>query len=214
MNDLGLVLGRCVVSAGRVRENIPHDGGLVDLFAKLLTEIPVSVKMNRSELKFRVAAVRAGQAVVAEPAPAPIPLPKPAPVVQVCVLKEGVAWLDSQGVVQIAGRGADIDLPPKTAQRAIEIGPCVGVSDPRRRKLKEGYGIKVGRPLFRNCVQLSDGMVDPDREPFADPIVRSVPPATIDPRFTRIDRGPGFQIQVARNNLDGIAIRNKGEDDK
>ena len=210
-----LLTRRCAVSSGRERDEVnPFDYGMAELFAKLAIEVPVSVKMKRSETKLRVAAVRTGQAVLAQPAPAPVPLPPPAPVTQVCVLK-AIAWLDAANVVQTAARGADISLPPKTAQRAIEIGACCAMSDARRRMVKENPG-RLGKPLFRNCVQLSDGMVDNEPEPFApEPVMRSAPVNTPDPRFEIVPRGPPRQMQVeGARSLDDVARSNREGDKK
>jgi hypothetical protein len=209
IDDWLSVTARVIVSGGRVRENIPYDMGLADLFAKLQIEIPVSVKMNLDELKHRVSQVRTGTATLFRPAPAPIPLPPPAPTTQVTTLK-AIAWLDQAGMVQTAGRAEDVDLPPALAKHAVKINAACGMTDPRRRTIKEGFGVKVGKPLYRNCVRLSDDMPDDvDAEPFVQPVLRSVPPNTIDPRFTPMDRGPPKQMSVARNDLDALSKRDK-----
>jgi hypothetical protein len=194
---------------------LPDAQGLHLFASRVQGELPSNIEMLTGLIRSHTNAVLNGgaQATLPQPAPAPALLPKAAPVVQVCVIKEGVAWLDSNGAAQIAARGTDINLPPSLAEHAIKIGACCSMSDGRRRTIKQNYGTKVGRPLLRNCVKLND-VVDDEPEPFREPVLRSVPPATIDPRFQPIDRGPGFQMQVARSDLDRIASRNQGEDDK
>jgi hypothetical protein len=144
---------------------------------------------------------------------APIALPKPAPVTQVCAFK-AVAWIDAAGIVQTAARGTDIELSPQTAKRGIELNAVCTMSDPRRRIAKERLGTVIGKPLRRNCVELSDNMPpDNEREPFApEPVMRSAPPASIDPLFTPLPVGPPRQALVeGARNLDDVARHNSRE---
>jgi hypothetical protein len=147
---------------------------------------------------------------LAKPAPPPQPLPKPAPTTHVTALK-AVAWLDHQGMVQTAAAGADIALPVKTAQRAIAINAVCEMNDPRRKTAKERIGFKIGVPLRRNCIDLSDNMPPDTEDPLAPaPIMRS----SVEPLFKETI-GPPRVIQVPSNPaLPATASRTIKDDKK
>jgi hypothetical protein len=154
--------------------------------------------------------------VLAKPAPPPAPMPQPEPTVQLCALKP-ITWLAADNSIQIGGRGEDIALPPPLAKHAVKLGAVCEMRDPRRRMVKESLGLKVGKPLYRNCVQLSDDMPldDGGPEPFADRRVaapiRSTP-APLPPGFEplpTIGQPRQVLVQGARNDdLNSLAVRN------
>jgi hypothetical protein len=182
-------------------------------FSNVAVESPVNREMNLTLARQRRNAILAGAATLSRPAPPPAPNPLPPPVIHVCTLKP-ITWLDHQGAAQIASAGVDVDLPIKVAERGIAINAVCGIKDERRKSIKAAGTLRIGTPLFRNCIQLSEGMIDPDSEPFRKPVRRSVPPNTVDPRLHVIppnELAPPRQAMVARNDLQ-IATRNKGKD--
>jgi hypothetical protein len=195
-----------------LKSDLPDMLGTFLFFSNVAAESVATREMQLLLARQRRDAILAGSAKLSRPAPLPAPIPLPPPVTHVTALKP-VTWIDHQGAVQIAAAADDIDLPPQTAKHAIKINAVCTMDDERRKTIKSSGGFKVGKPLFRNCVQLSDDMVDPDPEPFAQPVLRSVPPNTVDPRFTPIDRGPPIQMQVARNEP-VPATRNISDKDK
>ena len=182
-------------------------------FSNVAIDSPANREMNLTLAQQRRNAILAGAATLSRPAPPPAPVPLPAPTVPVTALR-AVAWM-AHGMVQTAAPGADLDLSPATAQRGIKLGACVTMDDPRRKAIKSTGGFKVGKPLRRNCIDLDPDMPpDDEAEPFRQPVLRSVPPNTVDPRLIPVDRGPPRQMTVARNDLDAIATRNKDKGDK
>jgi hypothetical protein len=208
-------LAALVKQTERMVTFMPDAQGLHIFASKVQGELPANVAMLTTLLRNHTNAVLHGgvQATLPQPAPPPAPLPKPAPVTQVCALK-AVAYFDTAGIVQTASRGTDISLSPQTAKHAIAINACCAMDDPRRRTARERQGLMVGKPLRRNCVDLDSNMPpDNEAEPFApEPIMRSAPANTPDPRFEIVQRGPARQVQVegARHaDLEAFAARNK-----
>lgn len=211
--DLDRALEAVSNLTGEIAPWLPDAQGLHTFTTSARGEITAAVSMLQQLLKMHA---KARPVFLAKPAPKSTFMPPaPVPTVQVCVLKPA-AYFDINGMVRTASRGTDIELPPATAKHAIQIGACCAMNDPRRQTIRQSLGTTIGTPLFRNCVQLDQDMVDPDREPFApEPIRRSPtlgPTTAIDPLFQVVDRGPPRQATVARNDLDAIATRNKGKD--
>jgi multidrug efflux pump subunit AcrA (membrane-fusion protein) len=180
-------------------------------FSNVAAESPSTREMLLTLARQRRDAILAGAATLSKPAPPPAPIPLPPPTTAVCALRP-IAWL-ADGAVRKAGAGTDVNLSPQTARHAIKIGACCNMSDPRRRTVKESAGFKVGTPLRKNCVDLDPNMPpDDEPEPFREPVLRSVPPGTIDPQFTVIPPSqlpPPRVMQVARSDADLIARNNK-----
>jgi hypothetical protein len=176
------------------------------------TELAAHTSMMQTLLKATMAAYPP-ELVLAKPLPPPAPMPQPAPTMHVTSLKP-IAWM-VDGMVQIAAPGTDLDLSPATAQRGIKLGAVCEATDPRRKAIKQVGSFKIGKPLRRNCIDLDlDMPPDNEAEPFREPVLRSVPPGTIDPRLTPVDRGPAIVMKVPRNEqVPASASRELPKDD-
>jgi hypothetical protein len=215
-SDLDRALATMTNLAGRITPWCADAMGIHVFTGSAREELSAAVGMLQTILK---AGSFPPERVLAKPAPPPAPLPKPEPTMQVCALKP-IAWLAADNSIQVASRGEDIDLPPPLAKHALKIDAVCTMADPLRRTVKEGLGFKVGRPLYRNCVKLSDNMPpdDGEREPYSDR--RVVAPV----KFTPAPLPPGFephpnvapprQAMVARNDLELVARNNNSEDKK
>jgi hypothetical protein len=181
-------------------------GSIARFLVNASNEVEIALSVTVPDLERGVINILNGsESAPVEPAPlVKAPQTQPAPTISVCSLKP-VAWL-ADGVVRKAAAGTDINLSPQTARHAIKINAVCATDDPRRRMIKESTGFKVGTPLRRNCIDLDPDMPpDDEAEPFHEPIMRSSTP----PLFQVVDRGPPVQMQVARNDLDALATRNK-----
>ena len=192
----------------------PDARGIATFTGSARGEISANIAMLQLIL---LAGAFSPELVLAKRVPLPAPMPQPVPTVHVTALK-AITWLAADGTIQISSRGEDIDLSPPLAKHALKIDAVCEMRDPRRRTVKEGTGIRVGKPLYANCVKLSEGMPDHDgeREPFSDRRVvapiKSVPP--LPPGFEPLPVGPPRQVSVARNDLDLVARNNANKDNK
>jgi hypothetical protein len=168
-----------------------------------------------------------GAPVIPQPVIAP-------PTTQVFSVRE-ICWTDANGDLQLSHRWRDVSLPPETARKALAAGVVVPMQHELRRQHLNVHnftstGFIRTKPAREACLDL-DGPLPPDAKAVAALVkpsasvnlARSINPAPAtrsDPRvveptkFEVVDRGPPIQMSVARNDLEGIAHRKKGEDQK
>jgi len=118
-------------------------------------------------------------------APAVVALPE-GPFVEVPVMEpptvllfalRSVRWRDQNGEQRIGAQCSDVYLTPQAARRALAIGACVEIADPRRKELAGAQG---GHPNPAYTTDLDES----EAEPVASDTLRP------EPIFTVVDRGP------------------------
>jgi hypothetical protein len=163
--------------------------GLLNYAAASRMQIPDAVALVAALLRGHAACVLDGSAPATLCAPdvaAPL-LEEPKPLTQVFSLN-AIQFTDHHGALRRVGKWHDVELPQEAAERALRLGICVPMSDPRRKKL---VGQSPGHPEPHWCKNL-----DAEPEPAAVAEPGQPEPETI---FERVDRGPGFRLQIATN---------------
>ncbi|KJC44815.1 hypothetical protein UP09_14285 [Bradyrhizobium sp. LTSP885] len=170
---------------------IPEAGGLHNYCKASATQIPEALTLIGKLAANHAAAVLAGTApaTLRRPEPAPVPTVAPvAPTVHLFAMRS-VKWKDANGSAIVAQACTDVYLTPNAAMRALSAKACVQINDPLRRK---HHGTVAGHADPRFALDL-----DADPESTADPILASTP-ASPQPQFTVVDRGPAIQMKVVR----------------
>jgi hypothetical protein len=165
--------------------------GLKHFAATARMQVPDATALIAALLRSHAANVLAGSAPPTLPKPdAPFVEPEPVRLEQVFCL-HAIQWTDHHGVLRRIGKWNDVELPAEAAERALRLGICAPMSDPRRAKLK-GYG--GGHPEPHWCKNLD---AEPDDAVALEQTGQRSDPVEHSP-FTVIDRGPGYTLRVAR----------------
>ena len=147
--------------ATKVSQFIFEARGLEAFAASSKVEVPIAATIVASLLREH------GHAVLRGDAPPTLPTPQ-APLVPTIPAKpetvrlfatRAVSWTDPEGHLRYCQRYNDVDLPPETATRALELKACVPLDDPARRELK---GTWPGHPNPAQCFCLDS---TPDAQP-------------------------------------------------
>jgi hypothetical protein len=108
-------------------------------------QIEIAANFTLAELKALPEAIRQGrQAIPRELALKPVAVPEPPPAITVFMLRSA-KYRDHDGREQFGGQWEDAIMPVATAQRALDKGIAVAVTDPRRAQLRGARGGSFNR---------------------------------------------------------------------
>jgi hypothetical protein len=156
------------------------------------SEIEAAAAFTSADLQNAVASIRDGTMAIPSDRVEiePVTEPEPERLEQVFTL-HATTWVDSEGQRRRAPKWSDIELPPATAARALRLGICVPLSDPRRRQL---VGMSPGHPEEHWCKNLDaepeDAVTSEENGHRSEPVQHTA--------FTVVDRGPAISLRVAR----------------
>jgi hypothetical protein len=108
--------------------------GLAAFSASSRTEVPQAAEVVASLLRDHGAAVLVGMAPATLPTPAKpfTPTIAPKPVTRPLFTLRSISWTNADGMLRVAQRYTDADLPLAAADRAIKARVCVEMTDPAR----------------------------------------------------------------------------------
>jgi hypothetical protein len=180
-------------------EEIHHHyeaGEMARFVGNTLSQVEVAAAFSLQELRGMVNAIRDGVAPI--PAPksklAPVVAVEQPPTTQTVFMLRSANYRDQDGRKRFAGQWEDAVMPVATAQRALDKGIAVAVTDPSRARLRGARGGDFN-PHASDVVDL-DAVEEPKNVPHAepDPVLRAA-------NFTVIDRSAEartIQIEVPR----------------
>jgi hypothetical protein len=156
------------------------------------SQVEAASSLTSADLQNTVASIRDGTMAIPSDHVEiePVPEPEPERLEQVFSL-HATTWIDSEGQRRRAPKWSDIELPPQTAERALRLGICVPLSDPRRRQL---VGMSPCHPEEHWCKNLDaepeDAVTSEENGHRSEPVQHTA--------FTVVDRGPAITLRVAR----------------
>ncbi|WP_461327949.1 hypothetical protein [Bradyrhizobium huanghuaihaiense] len=158
-----------------------------------MTKIEIAANFALSDLKAMPHAIREGhQAIPGQPTPAAFVVDERTPETQTVFMLRSTHYRDHDGRKRFAGQWDDATMPVATAQRALDKGIAVPLTDPRRAQLR---GIRGGDfdPKAADVIDL-DAVDDAASAATRDRALN-------DANFTIIDRSAEartIQIEVPR----------------
>jgi hypothetical protein len=169
-----------------------ESGQMAGFLQNTMGQIEIAANFALAELKALPEAIRQGrQAIPRDLVLTPIPVPEPPPTMTVFMLRSA-HYRDHDGRKRFAGQWEDATMPVATAQRALDKGIAVPVTDPCRARLRDARGGDFN-PNAPDVVDLDAVPTSaPHIEP--DPVLRQA-------GFTVIDRSAEartIQIEVPR----------------
>ena len=105
-------------------------------------QVEVAAGFTLAELRAMAASILDGAAPIPSPKPKPQPVAiiEPAPPTQTVFMLRSAKYRDHDGRARFAGQWEDATVPVATAQRALDKGIAVAVTDPRRAQLRGARG--------------------------------------------------------------------------
>jgi hypothetical protein len=189
--DLDRALQAMTDLAGKISSYCLDARGVHVFCGSAREELSAAVSMLRTILE---ASSFPPELVLRQPAPPPQALPQPAPQVAVFTDKK-IRWIGADGTRCTMNRWHETSLPTALADRAIRIGACVPAGHDLHRSQK-GWGKNPINPAWEACdIDLDNPDVPIDAAPNVHPL--QLPDKHV--AFERIDRGPGFNLKVPRN---------------
>jgi hypothetical protein len=158
-----------------------ESGQMAGFLQNTMGQIEIAANFALAELKALPEAIRQGrQAIPRELALKPVAVPEPPPTMTIFMLRSA-NYRDHDGRKRFAGQWEDATMPVPTAQRALDKGIAVAVTDPRRAQLRGARGADFN-PKASDVVDL-DAVDEPKNVPHAepDPVLRQA-------NFTPVDR--------------------------
>ncbi|MEH2563478.1 hypothetical protein [Bradyrhizobium sp. AZCC 2289] len=171
-----------------------ESGQMAGFLQNTMGQIEIAANFALAELKALPEAIRQGrQAIPREPVPTPVAVPEPPPTVTIFMLRSA-HYLDHDGRKRFAGQWEDATMPVATAQRVLDKGIAVAVTDPRRAQLRGARGgdFNPHAPDVVDLDAVEENTGVPHIEP--DPVLRQA-------NFTPVDRSAEartIQIEVPR----------------
>jgi hypothetical protein len=157
------------------------------------SEVEMAVTVQCGNLRASVAGILAGHVPI--PSAPEVIMPVEAeltpPLTSLFTL-HAIKWVDHHGMQRQSGKWCDVQLPAESAARALRLGMCAPINDPRRTTHRGHGGGFAPRANWLNDI---DNEVGPDIADGAsrkadDPIVHSAfQPATV---------GKPYTAQIAR----------------
>jgi hypothetical protein len=150
-----------------------ESGQMAGFVENTIGQIEVAANVTLAELKAMPDAIRRGrQAIPREPVPTPVAVTEPTPKTQTVFMLRSAKYHDHDGRKRFAGQWEDAAMPVATAQRALDKGIAVAVTDPRRARLRGARGGDFN-PLAPDVVDL-DAVEEPKGTPHieSDPVLR------------------------------------------
>jgi hypothetical protein len=171
-----------------------ESGQMSGFLQNTMGQIEIAANFALAELKNLPEAIRQGrQAIPRELVLTPVRVPEP-PLTMTVFMLRSAKYCDHDGRKRFAGQWEDAIMPVATAQRALDKGIAVAVTDPRRAQLRGARGGDFN-PKASDVVDL-DAVEEPKSvspvEP--DPVLRQA-------NFTLIDRSAEartIQVEVPR----------------
>ena len=130
-------IAKLATIAERAGAFIPEARGLHAYCVSSAVQIPDAITLIATLLGNYADAVIAGTAPATLRKP-DVVLPikaEPQPLLTQVFLLHAVKWIDHTGIQRQSGKWVDVELPEETAARALRLGICAPMSDPRRKQL-------------------------------------------------------------------------------
>jgi hypothetical protein len=171
-----------------------ESGQMAGFLQNTMGQIEIAANFALAELKALPEAIRQGrQAIPRELALKPVPVSEPPPTMTVFMLRSA-KYRDHDGRKQFGGQWEDATMPIATAQRALDKGIAVAVTDHRRAQLRGARGGDFNRQAS-DVVDL-DAVEEPKGVPHIEP-----DPVLREANFIVLDRSAEartIQIEVPR----------------
>jgi hypothetical protein len=180
-----LAASREIAAAFAKLDHVFEAGQIGSFITNAAGEVEIAAAVTLAELRNLPKAVADGSAPIPHRPEPGAPEPEPERLEQVFAL-HAVSWT-YDGQQRRMGKWNDVELPREIAERALRLGICVPLSDPRRKQL---VGQSPGHPEPHWCQDL-------DHEPDVSEPATVIGPIT-HTAFTPVDRGPGFQMKYSR----------------
>ncbi len=118
-----------------------ESGQMAGFLQNTMGQIEIAANFSLAELKALPEAIRQGrQAIPRELALKPVAVPEPEPPTMAIFMLRSAHYRDHDGRKRFAGQWEDAVMPVATAQRALDKGIAVAVTDPRRAQLRGARG--------------------------------------------------------------------------
>ena len=118
-----------------------ESGQMAGFLQNTMGQIEIAANFSLAELKALPEAIRQGrQAIPRELALKPVAVPEPEPPTMTIFMLRSAHYRDHDGRKRFAGQWEDAVMPVATAQRALDKGIAVAVTDPRRAQLRGARG--------------------------------------------------------------------------
>jgi hypothetical protein len=130
-----------------------ESGQMSSFILNATAQIELASGFSLAELRATVDRIKTGDAPIPrEPDREPVAVVEPPRTMTVWLLRSA-KFRDHTGTVRHARQYDDVELPLKTAQRALRLGVAALVTDPRRRQMK---GARGGDPVNPNAPDIVD----------------------------------------------------------
>jgi hypothetical protein len=119
-----------------------ESGAMARFVGNTATQVEVAAGFALAELRAMVGAIHDGAAPIpaAKPDATFTPTPEPVPKTMTVFMLGSAHYRDHDGRKRFAGQWEDATMPAATAQRALDKGIAVAVTDPRRAQLRGARG--------------------------------------------------------------------------
>ncbi|MBR0867489.1 hypothetical protein [Bradyrhizobium diazoefficiens] len=166
-----------------------ESGQIAGFIQNTMGQVEVAANFAFAELKAMPIAIREGrQAMPGEPTPEAIAAATESPPALTVFMMRSAHYRNHEGSKRFAGQWTDATMPAATAQRAMDKGIAVPLTDHRRARLRGTRGGDFN-PRAPDIVDL-DAVEEPKNLPHFDPMLRSAnftPLPTAEPRTILID---------------------------
>jgi hypothetical protein len=156
-----VAIGQLANISNRATSIVFEASGLSNFATSSRTEVPQAAEIVAALLRDHAAAVIDGSAPAVLPTPEKpfTPTIAPKPVTRPLFTLRSISWTNADGMLRVAQRYTDADLPLDAADRAIKARVCVEMTDPARNQSTHNQW--PGHPDPAQCYSL-DGAVSAD----------------------------------------------------
>jgi hypothetical protein len=184
------VLAASATEVGHVHFEVGQIGAFLRNTA---AEVEMAVTVQSVNLRASVAGILDGHHPIPSTPEVVVPVEeKLAPPLTSLFTLHAVAWRDHHGMQRQSAKWLDVELPKETAARALRLGLCAPMNDPRR---KTHLGMGGGHHPEPNWLNDLDNEVGPNiAENSAQPVVNPV----VHSAFQSAKVGVPYTIQIAR----------------
>jgi hypothetical protein len=155
-----LAASRQIAAAFAKLDHVFEAGQIGGFISGCAGEVEVAAAVTLVELRDLPKLVAAGDRPIPHRPEAVLPVAVVRPALTQLFSLHAIQWTDEHGMLRRLGKWHDVELPQEAAERALRLGFCAPMSDPRRKNL---VGQGHGHPDPHWCKDL-DNELTPDAD--------------------------------------------------